>query len=148
MPKKQDALKNKITDAAAQDPAEAAKTDALIRNERPSVRARALIAAIKACQARGLNPEAIAEELKAEKEAMPRLFEMVSAPEHSEELLNAMLAQLEAVEGGRKSTHDASVHVGTMLVNSYVRPKLGMEPVPLPDSSAQSPHQKDHRKRD
>jgi hypothetical protein len=148
MPKQKDELKNKLAGAAAQDPEEAAKMDAQIRSERPSVRARALIDAVKACRARGLTPEAMAEELKAEKESMPRLYEMVSAPGHSEELLNAMLAQLEAVEGGRKSTHEASVHVGTMLVNSYVRPKLGMEPVPLPDSAAQPPHPTGLRKKD
>lgn len=148
MPKQKDDLKQKLAGAAAPDPEEAAKTDAQIREGRPSVRARALIEAIRACQARGLTPEAMAEELKAEKEALPRLYEMVTAPGHSEELLNAMLAQLEAVEGGRKSTHEASVHVGTMLVNSYVRPKLGMEPVPLPDSDSQQPRLTGPRKKD
>ena len=150
MPKQKgvDNLKEKLAKLAPQDPEEAAKMDAQIRDARPSVRARALVDAIRACQARGLTPEAMAEELKAEKEAMPRLYEMVTAPGHSEELLNAMLAQLEAVEGGRKSTHEASVHVGTMLVNSYVRPKLGMEPVPLPDSGSQPSHPTDPHKKD
>lgn len=150
MPKRNepDALKNKLASAGAQDPAEAAKMDAQIREARTSVRARALVEAVRACRTRGLTPEAMAEELKAEKEALPRLYEMATSPGHSEELLNAMLAQLEAVEGGRKSTHEASVHVGTMLVNSYVRPKLGMEPVPLPDSAAQPPRQKELHKKD
>jgi hypothetical protein len=146
--KESDALKNKLAGAASQDPEEAAKMDAQIREEKPSVRARRLVAAIRACQARGLSPEAMAEELKAEKELLPRLYEMVTAPGHSEELLNAMLAQLEAVEGGRKTTHEASVHVGTMLVNSYVRPKLGMEPVPLPGSEPQSSRPSGSSKKD
>ncbi len=125
-------LKQKL---GAPDPAEVAKMDAEIREDRPSLRARALIEAVRACQARGLSREEMDKELEKEKETMPRLYEMIAAPGYSQELLNAMLAQLESVEQGRKSTHDASVHVGTLLVNSYVRPKLGMEPVPLPDSA-------------
>jgi hypothetical protein len=136
------ALKQKLADAGAgggMTPEEAAKLDAALRSERPSVRARALIAAVRDCQTRGLTTEEIEKEMPKSKAAMPRLFEMVTSPGCSEEVLNAMLAQLEAVEQGQKTTHDASVHVGTLLVNSYVRPKLGMEPVPLPDSTKQPP---------
>ena len=112
--------------------------DAEVRESRRSVSARALIDAVKACQARGLSREEMDKELEAQRKESPRLYEMVAAPGHSVELLNAMLAQLEAVEAGQKTTHDASVYVGTALVNSYVRPKLGMEPVPLPGSAQKS----------
>jgi len=128
-----DSIKQKL-DREMKNPAEAAKMDAEIRANKRSVGARKMVEAIKAAQARGLSKEQIEVELKEEKEEYPRLFAMVLDPRHSPAMLYAMLAQLESVEKGSRSTHDASVAVGTILVNSYVRPKLGMEPVPLPDS--------------
>ncbi len=128
-----DSIKQKLA-AAAANPEEAAKMDADIRTNRRSLAARALVNAVRERHARGLSAAQIETELASLKEAFPRLFAMVLDPAHSPVLLNAMLAQLEAVEAGHKTTHDASVHVGTVLVNSFVRPQLGMEQVPLPDS--------------
>ncbi len=120
---------------------EAAEMDASIRENKRSVVARALVNAVRDCRARGMTPEEIEKELADQKAASPRLFAMVLDPGHSEAMLNAMLAQLEAVEAGAATTHNASVVVGTMLVNSFVRPKLGMEQVPLPDSAQPRPLQ-------
>jgi hypothetical protein len=117
-----------------QSPEEAAAMDASVREAKRSVGARQMVADIKAARERGLAPHEIQVELAHWETEYPRLFAMVNGGEYSEAMLNAMLTQLEAVEKGRKTTHDASVVVGTTLVNSYVRPKLGMEPVPLPDS--------------
>jgi hypothetical protein len=128
-----DSIKAKLAREKA-DPEAAAKMDSEIRASKRSVGARALVEAIKAAQKRGLSREEIEKELALEKESYPKLFGMVLDPKHSPAMLYAMLAQLEAVELGAKSTHDASVVVGTILVNSFVRPKLGMDPVPLPDS--------------
>ena len=133
--RRMDSIKAKL-ERERQNPEEAAKMDAEIRENRRSVGARAMVEAVKAALARGLSKAAIEQELAKEKEEYPRLFDMVLDPRHSPAMLYAMLAQLEAIEKGGKSTHDASVAVGTILVNSYVRPKLGMEPVPLPDSGA------------
>ena len=130
-----DSIKAKL-DREKQNPEDAAKMDAEIRENKRSVGARAMVEAVKAAQAAGKTKEEIEVELKAQKEEYPRLFAMVLDPRHSPAMLYAMLAQLEAIEKGGKSTHDASVAVGTILVNSFVRPKLGMEPVPLPDSAA------------
>ena len=132
-----DSIKAKLERERA-DPESGAKMDSEIRASKRSVGARALVEAIKAAQKRGLSREEIEKELATEKEEYPKLFGMVLDPKHSPAMLYAMLAQLEAVEGGAKSTHDASVAVGTILVNSFVRPKLGMDPVPLPDSTKQS----------
>ena len=132
-----DSIKSKLEREKA-DPESAAKMDSEIRTNKRSVGARALVEAIKAAQARGLSTVEIEQELAKEKEDYPKLFGMVLDPRHSPAMLYAMLSQLEAVEGGAKSTHDASVAVGTILVNSFVRPKLGMDPVPLPDSTKQS----------
>ena len=132
-----DSIKSKLEREKA-DPESAAKMDSEIRTNKRSVGARALVEAIKAAQARGLSTVESEKELAQEKEDYPKLFGMVLDPRHSPAMLYAMLSQLEAVEGGAKSTHDASVAVGTILVNSFVRPKLGMDPVPLPDSTKQS----------
>ena len=117
-----------------QTPEEAAAMDASIREAKRSVDARKMITDFRAAQARGLEPHVIQLELSHWEQEYPRLFAMLNDPECSEAMLNAMLAQLEAVESGRRSAHEASVVVGTTLVNSFVRPKLGMAPVPLPDS--------------
>jgi hypothetical protein len=129
-----DSIKAKLAREQA-NPEEGAKMDSEIRANKRSVGARAMVEAIKAAQKRGLSKEEIEKELALEKENYPKLFGMVLDPRHSPAMLYAMLAQLEAVEDGAKSTHDASVAVGTILVNSFVRPKLGMDPVPLPSSS-------------
>ena len=129
-----DSIKAKL-EKEKQNPEDAAKMDAEIRENKRSVGARAMVEAVKSAQAQGLSKEEIEKKLAKEKEEYPRLFAMVLDPRHSPAMLYAMLAQLESVEQGRRSTHDASVAVGTILVNSFVRPKLGMDPVPLPSSS-------------
>ncbi len=133
-----DSVAQKINAATVPTPEEQATMDASIRDNRRSVGARALVNAVRDAKARGLTQNQMDAELAGHKQAYPKLYAMVCDPAHSEAMLNAMLAQLEAVEAGRKSTHDASVHVGTALVNSFVRPQLGMAPVPLPDSGSQS----------
>ena len=118
-----------------QTPEEAAALDASVRDAKRSHGVRKMVDEIKAAQARGLAPHEIQVELSQWELEYPRLFAMVNGGEYSEALLSAMLTQLESVEAGRSTTHDASVVVGTVLVNSFVRPQLGMEPVPLPDSA-------------
>jgi hypothetical protein len=135
-------LKTKFEKMKPPTAKEAAEMDEAVRAEQALGRcACTLINAIRECRARGLTPEEIEKELADQKAAYPRLFAMVLDPGHSEAMLNAMLAQLEAVEAGAATTHNASVVVGTMLVNSFVRPKLGMEQVPLPDSVQRPPLQ-------
>lgn len=116
-----------------ENPEDAAKMDADVREQKRSVGARKMIAAVDAEHAKGTPPADIEVALNHWKEEYPKLFSMVLDPGYSRAMLSAMLDQLEAVERGKKSTHDASVMVGTVLVNSYVRPQLGMAPVPLPN---------------
>jgi hypothetical protein len=123
-------------------PEERAAMDASIREARRSVAARQMMEEVQAAQARGESAETIREAPWAArwKEDYPKLFDMLLDPGCSRAMLTAMLAQLEAVESGHRSTHLASTVVGTMLANSYVRPKLGMEPMPLPDSAPRPEH--------
>ena len=116
-----------------ENPEDAAKMDADVRELKRSISAREMIRDIDAEHAKGTPAAEIEVALNHWKEKYPKLFSMVLDPGYSKAMLNAMLAQLEAVEVGKKSTHDASVMVGTVLVNSFVRPKLGMAPVPLPN---------------
>ncbi len=116
-------------------PEEHAAMDASIREARRSVAVRQMIAEVQAAQRAGQTSDEIRDAMPRWKEEYPKLFEMVLDPGCSQAMLNAMLAQLEAVEAGQRTTHLASTVVGTMLANSYVRPKLGMEPMPLPDSA-------------
>jgi hypothetical protein len=110
-----------------------AQIDAGVRESKRSVGARKLVEQMYALHDAGTSKEEIESVMKDQKEQFPKLFSMVLDPGHSRAMLTAMLDQLEAVEKGKKSTHDASVMVGTVLVNSYVRPKLGMAPMPLPN---------------
>jgi hypothetical protein len=118
-------------------PEERAAMDASVREARRSVLARQMITEVTAALDRGESAESIREEERAVrwKEEFPKLFDMLLDPGCSRAMLTAMLAQLEAVEAGQRTTHLASTVVGTMLANSYVRPKLGMDPMPLPDSA-------------
>jgi len=116
-----------------QNPEDGKTMDREVREQKRSVGARQMVADVNACHAKGTPPAEIEVELNHWKEQYPKLFSMVLDPEYSRAMLSAMLDQLEAVERGAKTTHDASVMVGTVLVNSYVRPQLGMAPVPLPN---------------
>ena len=143
-----DSIKAKLDQERA-NPEDAAKMDAEIRAAKLSVKARALVDAVKAALKRhnvkSLTPEILDSDpeglrLKAYKEAFPKLYAMVNDPRHSPAILFSMLNSLESVENEARTTHDASVVVGTVLVNSFVRPKLGMEPVPLPDLTSRPVH--------
>ena len=114
--------------------------DASVREAKRSVGVRKMVEEIKAAQARGLAPHEIQVELTHWETEYPRLFAMVNGGGYSEAMLSAILTQLEAVEEGARSTHEASVMVGTVLANSYVRPQLGMAPVPLPGSKKTPAH--------
>ncbi len=129
-----------------QTPEEAAAMDASIRESKRTHSARQMVDDVNMCHARGMPPHEIQVELSHWEEEYPKLFSMILDPGYSRVMLNAMLDQLEAVERGRKTTHDASVLVGTLLANEFVRPKLGMEPVPLPGSAKQSAGRKGQRK--
>jgi hypothetical protein len=54
----------------------------------------------------------------------PRIFEMLLTRTYPRETLEMMLRNLEKMEAGTLSQHDASVAVGTVLVDTYVKPQL------------------------
>jgi hypothetical protein len=54
----------------------------------------------------------------------PKLFSLLIGRQYSPSLLEILIGQLEAVENGQKSQHDASVVVGSVLVNQFVKPQI------------------------
>jgi hypothetical protein len=58
------------------------------------------------------------------KERYPVLFKLLSQNNCDPQQLAMLLGRLEQVQAGTKSQYDASVEVGTMLVDKHVKPKL------------------------
>lgn len=54
----------------------------------------------------------------------PVLSEKLFDPSFDSRTLNYMLNQLDKIKSSKLSSHDASVKVGTMLVDKYVKPQL------------------------
>jgi hypothetical protein len=54
----------------------------------------------------------------------PKIFETLLTKTYNREFLAMMLDQLDKKERGKTTQHDASVAVGTMLVERIVKPQL------------------------
>lgn len=59
----------------------------------------------------------------------PRIFEMVLKRTYPRDVLEMMLRNLEKMEAGGLSQHNASVAVGGVLVDRFVKPQLAGKPV-------------------
>jgi DNA-binding HxlR family transcriptional regulator len=88
-----------------ENPEDAIKMDAEIRESKRSISARLLVNKVNELHDKGASKEEIEAALTAEKAEYPKLFAMVLDPGYSRAMLSAMLNQLEAVERGRKTTH-------------------------------------------
>jgi len=91
--------------------------------EKKSIRARRMVVDVESALSTKTAAQVAAEfpEWQAE---FPKLFEMVLTRTYSRDILGMMLDQLERVERGATSQHDASVAVGTVLVDRIVKPQL------------------------
>tara|TARA_Y100000389_G_C16985438_1_gene282321 strand:+ start:135 stop:413 length:279 start_codon:yes stop_codon:yes gene_type:complete len=58
------------------------------------------------------------------KEKNPQLFDMICSEDCNDMILNNLLYQYEEVINGKLSQHDASVNIGQILVDKYVKPKI------------------------
>lgn len=54
----------------------------------------------------------------------PKIFELLISGSYTRDILAMMIDQLERVERGSVSQHNASVAVGTILVDRVVKPQL------------------------
>jgi ABC-type transporter MlaC component len=76
--------------------------------------------------------EALAKETPAQvssrfaeyQKEFPKIFEMLLTRTYTRDILAMMIDQLERVERGTVSQHNASVAVGTVLVDRIVKPQL------------------------
>lgn len=58
------------------------------------------------------------------KDENTHLFDMICSPSCDDGVLFQMLAQYVKVKSGDRTQHDASVHVGSLLVDTFVKPSL------------------------
>jgi hypothetical protein len=54
----------------------------------------------------------------------PKIFEMLLTRNYPRDIMEMMIRQFEKVEAGNLSQHNASVAVGTVLVDRFVKPQL------------------------
>jgi IS4 transposase len=91
--------------------------------ETRSVRARRMIAEVEE-SLRTKTPAQVSADFADWQKEFPKIFEMVLTRTYSREIMSMMLDQLERVERGSTSQHNASVAVGTVLVDKIVKPQL------------------------
>jgi hypothetical protein len=92
-------------------------------DEKRSVRARRMIAEVETALQTD-NEANVAAQFPEWQKEFPKLFEMALRRNYSRDILNVMLEQFEKVERGATSQHNASVAVGTVLVDRIVKPQL------------------------
>lgn len=91
--------------------------------EKRSVRIRRMIAEVELALASETAAQVSARFADWQKE-FPRIFEMLLTRTYNREFMESMIAQFERVERGAVTQHNASVAVGTMLVDKIVKPQL------------------------
>ena len=91
--------------------------------EKRSVRVRRMIQEVEAALQTQTAAQVSAQFAEYQTE-FPRIFEMLLTRTYNRELMAMMIDQYERVERGTKSQHDASVAVGTVLVDKIVKPQL------------------------
>lgn len=70
------------------------------------------------------TPAQVASQFAEYQKEFPKIFEMLLTRTYNRNLLEIMLHQLEKIENGQTSQHNASVVVGTVLVDNIVKPQL------------------------
>lgn len=88
---------------------------------------RERIAEVRALRAMGKNDEDIKLVAGDFVKAYPTLFQMAMSSSFSEQRLNMMLAMLEKMDKGM-TQHQASVVVGQVLADTYIKPVVASTP--------------------
>ena len=71
------------------------------------------------------SPAAVSARFSDYQAEFPKLFAILLNRDYPHDVLSMMIAQIEGVENGKMSKHDASVAVGAVLVERFVKPQLG-----------------------
>ena len=98
--------------------------NATVVPEKKSVVARRMIAEVEAAL-RTESAASVSARFSEYQLEFPKLFAILLNRDYPRDVLSLMIAQLEKVENGRTSQHDASVAVGSVLVNQFVKPQFG-----------------------
>lgn len=69
-------------------------------------------------------PSVVSERFPNYRTEFPQLFAMLLRPDCDYQILQHMVQQLEKVEAGKQTQHQASVSVGTVLVDTFVKGKV------------------------
>jgi hypothetical protein len=96
------------------------------QNEKKSIRVRRMIAEINEALKTKVASSVAAQFPDYEKE-FPAIFKVLMNPDstlYPPNVLEMMIMQLEKMENGQISQHDASVAVGSVLVDKFVKPTL------------------------
>jgi hypothetical protein len=95
--------------------------------ESKSVRVRRMIAEVESAL-REQTPAQVSSQFADYQKEFPRIFEMLLTRTYPRDIMEMMIGQLEKMEAGNVSQHNASVHVGGVLVDRFVKPQLKHAP--------------------
>lgn len=96
-----------------------------VSTEPKSVRARKMIQDVEAAL-RTNSPAQVSSMYPDYQKEFPKIFEMLLTRDYPKEILEMMIKNLEKIEDGRMSSHNASIAVGTVLVDRFVKPQIGL----------------------
>lgn len=97
--------------------------------EPKSVRVRRMIAEVENALTTE-TPSQVGTRFASYQEEFPKIFEMLLSRTYPRDILEMMITNLEKMESGRVSQHNASVSVGEVLVDRFVKPQLRNNPPP------------------
>jgi len=70
------------------------------------------------------TPAQVTSQFAEFQKQFPQIFQLILTRTYSKDILAILLDNLDRVERGTRSQHDASVAVGTVLVDRIVKPQL------------------------
>lgn len=91
--------------------------------EKKSVRARRMVQEVQEALTT-MTAAVVASKFTEYQKEFPTLFATLLRPDYPRDVLEMLLSQYEKIETGQKSQHDASVAVGTVLVDRFVKNQL------------------------
>lgn len=98
-----------------------------VPQEPKSIRVRRMVDEVEAAL-REQTPAQVSSQFADYQKEFPRIFEMLLTRTYPRDILEMMIGQLEKMESGNVSQHNASVHVGGVLVDRFVKPQLKHAP--------------------
>jgi len=108
-------------DAVVEQVAEVAVTEEVV--EPRSQRVRRMIQEIDIAL-ETQTPLQISTQYAEWQKEFPKIFEMLLTTTYDRDIMSKLIENFERVERGSKSQHEASVAVGTLLVDRIVKPQL------------------------